>query len=181
MLISESWLKEWLDTNISIEKIADILTMSGIEVESIDPVAPEFTRVVMGKVTEVKKHPNADRLKVCKVDVGEDLEIICGAPNVNENMLVACAIDGAILPGGIKIKKTKMRGITSSGMLCSEKELGVSGDSNGIMNIENASSSQIGRSIREILDLDEKILNLKITPNRGDCLSVRGIASPFNI
>lgn len=176
MLISESWLRTWLDTNLSIEEVADVLTMAGIEVDSIDTIVPNFSKVVLGKVIKVAKHPNADRLKVCTVNVGKNLEIICGAPNVTENMLVACAIDGAILPGNIKIKQTKMRGISSFGMLCSEKELGISNETIGIMDLTNYNSTQIGESIRELLNLNEKILTLKITPNRGDCLSVRGVA-----
>lgn len=176
MLISESWLKSWLDTDLPIEDISEVLTMSGIEVDSIDSVAPAFSNVVSGKIIEVKQHPNADRLKICTVDVGSIIEIICGAPNVIENMYVACAKNGAVLPGNIKIKNTKLRGVASFGMLCSEKELGISKESAGIMNLNYLNLQKVGVSLREILNLDEKILTLKITPNRGDCLSVRGVA-----
>ncbi|MFL2656449.1 MAG: phenylalanine--tRNA ligase subunit beta [Burkholderiaceae bacterium] len=176
MLISESWLKTWLDTNLSVEKISDVLTMAGIEVDNVESLAPNFSKVVLGRVIKVNKHPNADRLKVCIVDIGEKLEIVCGASNVTENMFVACATDGASLPGGAKIRKTKMRGVASSGMLCSEKELGISSDSIGIMDVKNFNISDVGKNIRELLNLDEKIMTLKITPNRGDCLSIRGLA-----
>ena len=176
MLISESWLKSWLDTDLSINDISEILTMSGIEVDNIDTVAPAFSNVVLGKVKQVKQHPNADRLKICSVDVGTILEIVCGAPNVTENMYVACAKNGATLPGNIKIKNTKLRGIESFGMLCSEKELGISKDCIGIMDLKHVSFPKVGMNLRDILHLDEKILTLKITPNRGDCLSVRGVA-----
>ena len=176
MLISESWLKSWLDTDLSIEEISEILTMSGIEVDDVNTVAPAFSNVVVGKVIKVKQHPNADRLKICSVDVGAILEIVCGAPNVNENMFVACAKDGAVLPGNIKIKNSKLRGVSSYGMLCSENELGISKDSAGIMNLNYLNLQQVGLCLRELLNLDEKVLTLKITPNRGDCLSVRGVA-----
>ena len=176
MLISENWLRSWIDTQLDINQIAEHLTMLGIEVDSINSPVPQFSKVVLGKVFDIQKHPNADKLLLCKVDVGLKLNIICGAKNVEKNMLVACALDGAVLPSGTKIKKSKMRGLVSEGMLCSEKELGISDQDNGIMSIDIVYKDFIGKDIRDLLDLDEKILDLKITPNRGDCLSVRGIA-----
>ena len=135
MLISENWLRSWIDTQLDINQIAEHLTMLGIEVDSIKSSVPPFSGVVLGKVFDIEKHPNADKLLLCKVDIGLELNIICGAKNVEKNMLVACALEGAVLPSGIKIKKTKMRGLTSEGMLCSEKELGISDIDNGIMSI----------------------------------------------
>jgi len=178
MRIPESWLRAWVPTDLRIEEIADRLTMAGLEVEDIEAKAPDFTGVVLAKVLAAEKHPDADRLRVCTVDAGPDapsLQIICGAPNARAGIYVACARDGAVLPGNFKIKQAKMRGVVSQGMLCSGKELGMTEDSEGILELDLGQSA-LGTNIRDHLGLDEKTLVIKLTPNRADCLSVAGVA-----
>ena len=180
MQISEHWLRTWVDPKLSTEELAHLLTMAGLEVESIDNVAPAFSGVVVAEVIEVAKHPNADRLSVCQVNVGsgKPLNIVCGAPNVRKGLKVACATLGANLPGeGDKrfdIKPVQMRGVDSQGMLCSAKELGVSEESSGLL--ELAADAPVGQDFRAYRALDDKLLTLKLTPNRADCLSIRGVA-----
>mgnify|MGYP000496665568 FL=1 len=178
MLLPESWLREWVDTNLSIKEIANILTMIGLEVEHIGSVGPDFSKVVIGRICGIKDHPNADKLRICEVDVGEyqKLTIICGAPNVELNMFVACALVGAILPGNYKIKRAKIRGIESQGMLCSAAELGLEDTSEGIVELQNFGNSDLGTEYRKTFGFDEIVLTVKPTPNRGDCLSVLGVA-----
>jgi phenylalanyl-tRNA synthetase beta chain len=175
MKFSEHWLREYVDPPLSTQELAHTLTMAGLEVEAIEPVAPAFDKVVVGAVLEVAKHPNADRLSLCKVDVGgvEPLSIVCGAPNVAAGMKVPCALVGAELPG-ISIKQAKVRGVESQGMLCSAKELGLSQDHAGLLALPQDAAP--GAGVRELLDLDDQLLTLKLTPNRGDCLSLRGLA-----
>ncbi|NLC24347.1 MAG: phenylalanine--tRNA ligase subunit beta, partial [Oxalobacter sp.] len=181
MQFSERWLRTMADPAMSTEDLAHLLTMSGLEVEEVDVVAPPFTSVVVAKVLEVAKHPNADRLTVCKVDAGtgELLNIVCGAPNVYEGMTTACALVGASLPPGedgkaFSIKLGKLRGVESQGMLCSERELKMSEDHSGLMDLPG--DAPIGTSVREYLDLDDAVYTIKLTPNRADCLSVLGVA-----
>ena len=176
MKIPETWLYEWVEPVGSLSEIAHQLTMAGLEIEQIEPVAQPFEGVIVAEVLSVEPHPNADRLKVCKVNVGqtEALQIVCGAPNVREGIKVPCAQVGAVLPGDFHIKLSKIRDVQSSGMLCSAQELGMESDVDGLLILpENA---PVGVSIRHYLQLDEHILTLKITPNRGDCLSIQGIA-----
>ena len=176
MKIPEGWLRQFCDPPIDTQSLADRLTMGGVEVEAIEPVAPAFSGVVVGRVLEVAPHPGADRLTVCRVDVGapEPLQIVCGAPNVAPNLLVPCALPGAVLPGGAPIGTNVIRGVPSAGMLCSARELGLSDDHAGLLVL--ASDAPVGRSVRQALDLDEQCLQVKLTPNRGDCLSVLGVA-----
>ncbi len=181
MQFSEHWLRTFVDPSMNSEELAHLLTMSGLEVESRDPVAPEFSGVVVGEVLSVARHPNADRLNVCEVDVGAGthLKIVCGAPNVAAGMKVPCARIGATLPGEsadkpIVIKAAKMRGEESQGMLCSARELGLSEDHAGLLALDV--SAEVGRDVRDLLDLDDHIFNLKLTPNRADCLSLLGVA-----
>ncbi len=176
MRVPESWLRSFVNPSLTTEELAHQLTMSGAEVEEISPVAPAFTGVKVAFVREVSKHPNADKLSVCIVDVGAatPLRIVCGAPNVRAGMLAPCATVGAVLPGDIVIKRAKMRGVESEGMLCSAKELGLSDDSGGLL--ELPSDLPVGQDLRLALDLEEKVLTLKLTPNKADCLSVGGIA-----
>jgi phenylalanyl-tRNA synthetase beta chain len=182
MKVSVNWLKELVDIGeIPVAKLAHALTMGGLEVEEISPVAPAFTGIVVGHVKSVAPHPNADKLRVTKVDAGtgELLEIVCGAPNVAEGQKVPAALVGAKLPGGtgqpaLEIKKAKLRGVESSGMLCSARELGLSDDHAGLLVLDP--DAPAGRDVREVLDLDDVYLTLKLTPNRGDCLSMHGIA-----
>ena len=172
-----SWLKTQANTNQTPEQLAHLLTMAGLEVEEMNPAAPAFTGVVVAEVKAVEKHPDADRLNVTQVDAGtgELIQIVCGAPNVRAGIKVPCALPNAVLPENFKIKPTKMRGVVSNGMLCSAKELGL--PENGVDGLlvlpENA---PVGQNIREFLDLDDTLFTLKITPNRADCLSIKGLA-----
>lgn len=177
MKISERWLREWIDLPLTVDAIAEQLTNLGIEIEGIAPVAPPFQGVVVGEVLEVIKHPDADKLRVCKVKVGENAEpltIVCGAANVRSGIKVPAALVGAVLPGGMQIKKAKLRGVESFGMLCSAVELGIAETSEGLLELD--SDAPIGHDIRKYLDLDDQVIEIKVTPNRGDCLSVLGIA-----
>jgi phenylalanyl-tRNA synthetase beta chain len=176
MKFSESWLRSLVDTQLSSEELSHLLTMAGLEVEGLEPVAPQFNDVVVARVLEVVKHPDADRLNVCKVDTGrgEATTIVCGAPNVAVGLRVPCALPGAKLPGDFTIKIAKVRGIESSGMLCSAKELGVAEEASGLLVLPD--DAPVGQSIREYLDLDDNQFELKLTPNRADCLSLAGVA-----
>jgi len=175
MKFSESWLRTFVNPSISSEELAHLLTMAGLEVEAMTAVAPAFDNVVIAQVLTKDKHPDADRLNVLTVDVGnnEPLTIVCGAQNVSVGMKAPCALVGAKLPG-IEIKQAKVRGVASFGMMCSDKELGLAEESSGLM--ELAADAVVGQSIREHLDLDDCLITLKLTPNRSDCLSLYGIA-----
>ena len=176
MNISTSWLREWISPVVTDEILAEQLTMAGLEVDGIETVAPAFSKVVVGHVVSCEKHPDADKLNLCQVDVGEaeTVQIICGAKNVRTGLNVMAALVGAKLPGDFKIKKAKLRGVESFGMICSESELGISDSSEGIAELDVEAS--IGQDVREYLDLDDHIIELDITPNRGDCFSVLGVA-----
>ena len=176
MQFSYTWLKTQANPNLSADQLSHLLTMAGLEVEELDAAAPDFSGVVVAEVKSVEKHPDADRLNVTQVDAGtgELIQIVCGAPNVKAGIKVPCALPNALLPNDFKIKPTKMRGVVSNGMLCSAKELGLEDKVDGLLVLpENA---PVGQNIREFLDLDDAIFTLKITPNRTDCLSIRGIA-----
>jgi phenylalanyl-tRNA synthetase beta chain len=175
MQVPESWLRTMVDPALTTEALAHLLTMSGIEVEAIDPVAPAFSMVLVGQVLEVAGHPNADKLTVCKVDAGQGspLSIVCGAPNVAAGIKAPVALVGAALPG-IAIKQTAVRGVESNGMLCSARELGLSDDHSGLLVLP--ADATIGGDVRELLGLEDQVLTIKLTPNRADCLSVLGIA-----
>jgi len=175
MKISEQWLREWVNPQVDTQTLSDEITMAGLEVDSIEPAAGEFNNVFVAQVKEVEKHPDADKLNVCKVDAGgELLQIVCGASNVREGLKIPCATIGAVLPGNFKIKKSKLRGVESFGMLCSEKELGMADQAEGLM--ELADDAPIGTSIRDYLELDDQIIDVDLTPNRSDCLSLAGVA-----
>ena len=176
MKFSESWLREWINPEISSEMLADQLTMAGLEVDDVEKVAGDFTGVVIGKVVECKQHPNADKLRVTKVDIGkhELLDIVCGAPNCRQGLMVACATVGAVLPGDFKIKSAKLRGEPSEGMLCSYSELGITDDHNGI--IELPDNAPLGKDIREYLNLNDVMIDISVTPNRADCFGIIGVA-----
>ncbi len=180
MQFSENWLREWINPDISSEQLADVLTMGGLEVEESAPAAPAFSGVVVGEIIECNKHPDADKLNVCKVNVGqaEPLQIVCGAPNARVGIRVPCATVGAVLPGDFKIKDAKLRGVASSGMLCSAKELGINPDASGLYELPASgdNAAPVGENIRTYLDLDDTVYTIKLTPNRADCLSVRGVA-----
>ena len=176
MKFSERWLRTIVDPPLDTAALADKLTMSGLEVESLEPAAPPFERVVVGRIEAVASHPNADRLRVCTVDAGqrERLTIVCGAPNAAAGMKSPCALVGATLPGGVEIKRTSVRGVESAGMLCSARELGISDDASGLLALDD--DAPVGADLRSALALDDTLITLKITPNRADCLSLVGIA-----
>ena len=176
MKFSENWLRTWVDPNLSSEALSDVLTMAGLEVEALEPVAPGFIGVVAAEVLEVAKHPNADRLNVCKVDVGEaqPLIIVCGATNVAVGAKVPCARIGAVLPANFVIKQAKVRNVESFGMLCSAKELGLAEESEGLWILPG--DAPVGKNLREYLELDDKLFTLKLTPNRSDCSGMLGVA-----
>jgi phenylalanyl-tRNA synthetase beta chain len=181
MQFPESWLREFCNPALSTEQLAETLTMAGLEVEELKPVAPPFTRIVVGEIKTAEQHPNADRLRVCQVDVGQGnlLTIVCGAPNARVGIKVPCAMVGAQLPPGedgkpFLIKVGKLRGVESEGMLCSALELKLSEDHGGLL--ELAFDAPLGQDIREHLKLDDTLFTLKLTPNLAHCLSVYGIA-----
>ncbi|MDR1229275.1 MAG: phenylalanine--tRNA ligase subunit beta [Azoarcus sp.] len=176
MQFSENWLRAFVNPPLDDAALGRLLTMAGLEVEEARPVAPPFTGVVVAQIVEAEKHPNADKLKLCKVDAGtgEHLQIVCGAPNAAIGMKVPCAKVGAKLPGDFAIQAAKLRGVESFGMLCSARELGLSDDHAGLLALpENA---PIGADIRACLDLDDTCFEIKLTPNRADCLSLTGVA-----
>jgi len=175
MKFPESWLRSFCDPQLSTEALAERLTMSGLEVEEIGAAAPPFTGVVVARITAVARHPNADKLSVCEVDVGGSTKtIVCGAPNVAAGLKVPCALPGAVLPGGFAIKPVTMRGVASEGMLCSARELGLSEDHGGLLVL--APEAPVGADLREVLALDDAVFTLKLTPNLAHCFGVYGIA-----
>ncbi len=176
MKISEAWLRTWIEFPADTHALSERLTMSGLEVDAVGPVAGEFTSVVVGRIASIDSHPDADKLSICKVDAGhgEVLQIVCGASNIYAGMHAPLATIGAHLPGGLKIRKTKLRGVESQGMLCSARELGFGDDHGGIMDM--GAAGQPGDDLRELLDLDDHIIEVDLTPNRSDCLGMEGIA-----
>jgi phenylalanyl-tRNA synthetase beta chain len=181
MQFSENWLRSMVDPSLNSDELAHLLTMSGLEVEEVEAVAPPFSNVVVAEVKEVVKHPNADRLNVCQVDAGTGtlLNIVCGAPNVRAGMKAICAMAGALLPPGadgkpFEIKVGKLRGVESQGMLCSAKELRISEESSGLMELPD--DAPVGQNIRDYLGLNDLKFTIKLTPNKADCLSVLGVA-----
>ncbi len=176
MKVSLSWLKDYIDVDLPPARISDELTMAGLEVDSVEQRYDYLGNIVVARVSEVKKHPNADKLSVCKVDTGDDTvrQIVCGAPNVKEGMFVPCALPGAVLPGDLKIKKGKLRGEVSEGMLCSAAELRLATDASGIMDMEG--DFDAGMPLEQALKLSDTVFEIDLTPNRPDCLSVIGVA-----
>ncbi|MFX6761035.1 phenylalanine--tRNA ligase subunit beta [Acinetobacter baumannii] len=176
MKISENWLRTWVNPAIDSDTLSDQLTMLGLEVDELAPVAKPFTGVVVGEVLTVEQHPDADRLRVTTVNIGsgEPLQIVCGAPNVRAGMKAPVATIGAILPGDFKIKKGKLRGVESQGMLCGASEIDLEDKIDGLL--ELPADAPVGVNIREYLKLDDNVIDISITPNRGDCFSIRGIA-----
>lgn len=181
MKFSESWLREWVNPAVTTDELTHQITMAGLEVDDVLPVAGEFTGVKVGKVVECGQHPDADKLRVTKVDVGAEelLDIVCGASNCREGLIVAVATVGAVLPGGFKIKKAKLRGQPSHGMLCSFTELGIDVESDGIMELPE--SAVIGTDIREYLSLNDVTVDVDLTANRADCFSIRGLAREVGV
>lgn len=177
MKFNELWLREWVNPAISTEQLCEQITMLGLEVDGVEPIAGKFSGVVVGEVVECGQHPDADKLRVTKVNVGGDqlLDIVCGAPNCRQGLKVACAVVGAVLPGDFKIKKAKLRGQPSEGMLCSFGELGIDVEADGI--IELPLDAPVGMDLREYLQLNDQQIEISLTPNRADCLSIAGIAN----
>lgn len=181
MKFSEAWLREWANPEISTQELADQLSMAGLEVDSISPAAAEFSGVVVGEVLTREQHPDADKLSLCRVDVGEDepLQIICGARNVEAGLKVPVAKIGAVLPGNFKIKRAKLRGVESQGMICSASELGLEESSEGILPLPL--NAPVATDFRDYLSLNDQCIEVDLTPDRGDCLSVAGIAREVSV
>lgn len=181
MKFSEQWLREWVNPELTTEELSEQLSMAGLEVDGVEPVAPDFYGVVVGEVVECGQHPNADKLQVTKVNIGTDelLDIVCGASNCRTGLKVAVATVGAVLPGDFKIKKSKLRGEPSHGMLCSVSELGLAEESEGIWELPQ--DAPLGQDIRQWLGLDDVTIDVDLTPNRADCLGVRGVAREVGV
>lgn len=181
MKISENWLRTWVNPSITTEELIATLTMAGLEVDGVEVMGAELAGVLVGKIEATERHPEADKLQVCSVNVGaeENLQIICGAPNAREGIKVAVATIGCTLPGDFKIKKAKLRGVHSFGMLCSGKELQISEESDGIM--ELAENAEIGSQLIDHLGLKDNAIDIDLTPNRGDCLGIKGVATEVGV
>ena len=181
MKFSEKWLREWVNPALDTDALVEKLTGAGLEVDAVEAVAGDFSGVVVGQVTSVTPHPDADKLRLTKVNVGGDelLDIVCGASNVREGLKIPVAVIGAVLPGNFKIKQAKLRGVPSFGMLCSSKELGLTESADGLM--ELADDAPVGEDFRVYLDLDDKTIDIDLTPNRSDCLSVAGVAREVGV
>ena len=184
MKFSESWLREWVSPSLTTDELVAQITMAGLEVDAVEPVAGEFTGVVVGEVTKKEQHPDADKLALCQVTDGKDTyQVVCGAPNVREGLKIPFAQVGAQLPTPegkpFKIKKAKLRGVESFGMLCSAAELKLSDDHSGLM--ELPADAPVGQDVREYLSLNDKIIEVDLTPNRADCLSVKGLAREVGV
>ena len=180
MKFSEQWLRELVQPAIDTQALSDQLSLAGLEVDDLESVAGDFTGVVVGEILSAEQHPDADKLRVCQVHDGhETYQVVCGAPNARAGLKTAFATVGAVLPGNFKIKKAKLRGAESMGMLCAEDELGLSSDHGGIM--ELASDAPVGTDIREYLNLNDMIIDVDLTPNRGDCLGMVGMAREVGV
>lgn len=175
MIISEQWLREWVSPQLSSEDLAHQITMAGLEVDAIDSVAGEFSGVLVAEIISAEQHPDADKLRVCQVSTGtETVQIVCGAPNARTGLKAPLATVGGVLPGNFKIKKAKLRGVESFGMLCAGEELGLTEDSDGLM--ELPADAPVGEDLRVYLGLDDNAIEIGLTPNRADCLGMAGIA-----
>ncbi len=180
MKVSLSWLKDYIDITMDPADLAEALTMAGLEVDSVSDRYAYLEGVIVGRVDEVAPHPNADKLTLCRVNTGEgQVSVVCGAPNVKPGMLAPLARPGAVLPDGTRLEKSVIRGETSEGMLCSNAELGLGDDPNGIMSLDTALKP--GAGLAQALDLSDTVFELDLTPNRPDCLSVIGIAREIAI
>ncbi|MDP2243560.1 phenylalanine--tRNA ligase subunit beta [Pseudomonas sp.] len=175
MKFSEQWLRSWVSPQVSRDELVARLSMAGLEVDSVTPAAGIFSGVVVGEVLSTEQHPDADKLRVCQVSTGvETFQVVCGAPNVRPGLKIPFAMIGAELPGDFKIKKAKLRGVESNGMLCSASELQISEENDGLM--ELPADAPVGQDIRAYLELNDASIEVDLTPNRGDCLSLAGLA-----
>ncbi len=180
MKFSEQWLREWVDPKATTEELAHQITMAGLEVDGIEAVASEFSGVVVGEILSAEQHPDADKLRVCRVTDGSDeYQVVCGAPNARKGIKVPFAKVGAVLPGDFKIKKARLRGVESFGMLCAEDELGISEEHVGLMELPLDAAA--GECLRDFMLLDDRIVDVDLTPNRADCLSLAGIAREVGV
>ena len=180
MLVNEAWLREWVNPAVDTDTLVKQLTMAGLEVDGVEPAAPVFTGVVVGLVESCEPHPDADKLRVCQVTNGnETTQVVCGASNVRPGLKIPFAQVGAKLPGDFKIKKAKLRGVESSGMLCGASELGLEDLIDGLMELPD--DAPVGKDFRDYLQLDDAVIEVDLTPNRADCLSVRGIARELGV
>jgi len=175
VILSENWLREWVNPDLDAEALAHTLTMAGLEVDAVTPLADGLSGVVVAEIVSAEPHPDADKLRVCSVNTGtETVQIVCGAPNAAAGLKAPLAQPGAKLPGGIKIKKAKLRGVESQGMLCSGAELNLSEDHDGLLAL--AADAPVGTPIEDYLDLNDRLIEIGLTPNRADCLSIAGVA-----
>ncbi|HCB43514.1 MAG TPA: phenylalanine--tRNA ligase subunit beta [Pseudomonas sp.] len=175
MKFSEQWLRTWVNPDVSRDELVARLSMTGLEVDSVTPAAGEFSGVVVGEILSAEQHPDADKLRVCRVSNGsEEFQVVCGAPNARAGIKIPFAMVGAVLGEDFKIKKAKLRGVESFGMLCSAAELQISEDHDGLYELPQ--DAPVGQSVREYLGLDDAIIEVDLTPNRGDCLSIAGLA-----
>ncbi len=181
MNVSEQWLREWVDVDCDTQQLSEQLTMVGLEVEGIEPASPGFSGVITARIETVEKHPEADKLKICQVSTGsgQDLKIVCGASNVRAGLYVALAPVGAVLPGNVTINASELKGVISEGTLCSAQELGLSEESDGLMELPD--DLVLGEELKDVLSLDDQIIELSLTPNRGDCLSISGVAREISV
>ena len=176
MKFSENWLRQWVDPQITTHELGQQLTMAGLELDAIEPAAPDLNGVIVARIDSAQPHPDADKLQVCQVNVGngETRQIVCGAKNARVGLVTALATEGAVLPGGVSIKAAKLRGVESFGMLCASSELGLDDEGEGILELDE--NLPIGESLVEALDLEDSVLDIDLTPNRPDCLSIEGVA-----
>ena len=180
MKFSESWLRQSVNPSISTEDLVAQITMAGLEVDAVDPAAPQMTGVIVGEILAIEQHPDAEKLRVCQVaGGGETAQVVCGAPNARAGIKVPFAKVGAKLPGDFKIKKAKLRGVESFGMLCAQTELALGDDDDGLW--ELPADAPVGADLIEYLDLNDNIIEVDLTPNRGDCLSIRGLAREVGV
>ena len=180
MKFSESWLRQLVDPAISVEDLVSQVTMAGLEVDGVEAAAPRISGVVVGEIISVQQHPDADKLRVCQVlGASEQFQVVCGAPNARVGIKVPFATVGALLPGDFKIKKAKLRGVESFGMLCAQDELGLGDEASGLW--ELPADAPVGTNLVEYLDLNDMIIEVDLTPNRGDCLSIRGLAREVGV
>ena len=183
MIFSESWLREFVDPGMATAELVETLTMAGLEVDGVTPAASKFSGILVGRVESAEQHPDADKLSVCRVSDGTtEFQVVCGAPNVRAGLLVPFARVGAALDGGdkpFKIKAAKLRGVESNGMLCSAEELGLAESSDGLLELPETLS--LGADIRLALSLDDQLIELDLTPNRGDCLGMIGLAREVGV
>src|SRR3990167_3769413 len=177
MQFSEKWLRQWVNPAVGTMQLTEALTMLGLEVDRCEPVAGQFSEVVVAEVVTCEPHPDAERLSFCRVNTGDGAltEVVCGGVNVRPSLKVAFVKVGGVLPGDFKIKKAKLRGIDSHGMICSSRELGMGEEAPGTI-MELPADAPIGMNVRDYFMLDDHLIDIELTPNRGDCASIMGIA-----